>query len=222
MSPATSDLPTQAPERALLERSWQRAWHGLGATGHGEAVRQALLARWSEPHRHYHALQHLGECLSAFEAASALAEHPAEVEMALWFHDAVYDTRAADNEERSADWARDTLGAHGVDTAACERVHVLVMATRHTALPDTADARLLVDVDLSILGAGAERFAQYEAQIRSEYGFVPGWLFRRKRRAILQTFLDRPAIFGTPHFASTLEQRARHNLRQAIGPSARG
>jgi predicted metal-dependent HD superfamily phosphohydrolase len=204
-------------DEALLTRSWQRAWRGLRADGEGDALRRALLARWAEPHRHYHALQHLEECLSAFEAVQALAEHPAEVEMALWFHDAVYDTRASDNEERSADWAREALRAHGVDAEAGERVHALVMATRHTALPDTPDARLLVDIDLSILGASDARFAQYERQIREEYSFVPGWLFRRKRRAILQTFLDRSAIFSSAHFAAALEARARRNLRQALG-----
>jgi len=203
-------------DEALLTRSWHRAWQGLHAEGEGDALRRALLAGWAEPHRHYHALQHLEECLSAFEAVQALAEHPAEVEIALWFHDAVYDTRASDNEERSADWAREALRAHGVAADAGERVHALVMATRHTALPDTSDARLLVDIDLSILGASDARFAQYERQIREEYAFVPGWLFRRKRRAILQTFLERSAIFGSPHFAAALEARARRNLRQAV------
>jgi len=100
---------------ALLDRSWRRAWQGLGAQGTGEPLQRTLVERWSEPHRHYHALQHLEECLLAAEDALALAQHPAEVEMALWFHDAVYDTRASDNEQRSADWAR--------DAALADRVH---------------------------------------------------------------------------------------------------
>lgn len=76
---------------------------------------------------------------------------------------------------------------------------------------------LLVDIDLAILGALPERFAQYEQQIREEYAYVPGWLFRRKRKAILQSFLDRPRLYGTAHFHAELDQRARSNLAAAVG-----
>ena len=95
-----------------------------------------------------------------------------------------------------------------------QRVHDLVMATRHTAVPSGQDDRLLVDIDLSILGAERARFDEYEQQIRREYAYVPGFLFRRKRREILTGFLDRPAIYSTPHFHDRLEARARDNLRR--------
>ena len=84
----------------------------------------------------------------------------------------------------------------------------------HTAVPVLDDERLLVDIDLSILGAPEDRFTEYERQIRQEYAFVPKWLFRRKRREILKGFLDRPAIYSTPHFHDRLEARARDNLRR--------
>jgi predicted metal-dependent HD superfamily phosphohydrolase len=80
----------------------------------------------------------------------------------------------------------------------------------------TLDEQLLVDIDLAILGASEARFLEYERQIREEYGFVPGWLFRRKRRAILRSFLKRPRIFSTQHFNASLEQRARANLARAM------
>lgn len=80
--------------------------------------------------------------------------------------------------------------------------------------------QVLVDIDLSILGASEERFAEYEQQIRSEYSFVPGWLFRRKRRSILKSFLGRNHIYSTPHFHSLLEIKARQNLHRATGKNA--
>ena len=194
--------------------SWQRAWTGIGAAGEGGALFAQLMAAYAEPQRHYHTQQHLGECLSAFDGACALAEHPAEVEIALWFHDAVYAIKGHHNEQRSADWARDALRDAGVDTGSAQRVHDLVMATRHTAVPSGQDERLLVDIDLSILGAERARFDEYEQQIRREYAYVPGFLFRRKRREILKGLLDRPAIYSTPHFHDRLEARARDNLRR--------
>jgi predicted metal-dependent HD superfamily phosphohydrolase len=199
---------------ALLSRSWQRAWAGIGAAGEGDAVFRHLVAAYAEPQRQYHTLQHLGECLAAFDGVQTHAAHPHEVELALWFHDAVYDIKGHDNELRSADWARDALRDAGVDAGPVQRVHDLIMATRHTAVPSGRDEQLLVDIDLSILGAERARFDEYEQQIRKEYAYVPGFLFRRKRREILKGFLDRPAIYSTPHFHDRLEGRARDNLRR--------
>jgi predicted metal-dependent HD superfamily phosphohydrolase len=100
-------------------------------------------------------------------------------------------------------------------------VHELVLATRHTAVPDGPAAQLLVDIYLAILGAPVERFEEYERQIRAEYAHVPGWLFRRTRRVILRGFLERPFLYGTAHFRAALESRARANLERATG-GARG
>lgn len=201
----------------LLELSWQRAWSGAGARGDGQSWRDALLARYREPQRHYHTLQHLAECLALFDGAIGLARQPAAVELGLWFHDAIYDVKSSRNEEASADWAREVLLGAGVAAGFAERVHALVLATRHTAQPEDADEQLLVDIDLSILGATRERFDEYERQIRAEYAFVPGFLFNLKRRQILRSFLDRPRIYATGHFHARLEQAARVNLTRALG-----
>lgn len=200
----------------LFERSWNRAWSGLGCHGDGVALRAELLLRYSEAHRAYHTLQHLQECLDAFEAVRGFAQQPHEVEMALWFHDAIYEVRRSDNEALSAVWARSAVLEAGVVEEVAERVHSLIMATLHTAVPTDADALLLVDIDLGILAAGDKRFAEYEQQIRQEYRHVPGLLFQYKRREILRTFLDRPRLYSTSHFHDRLEDQARANLRRAI------
>ena len=199
-----------------LARSWSRAWLGLGAIDDGVALRDRLLAAWSEPQRRYHTLRHLGDCLALFEAASHLAAQPAEVEIALWFHDAVYDLKAKDNEARSAAWAEQALSAAQVGSELRARVHDLIMATCHAALPATDDGRLLVDIDLSILGAEPERFDEYEVQVRQEYAWVPGPLFRRKRREILQGFLAREQIYATAWFRERFEAVARSNLQRSV------
>lgn len=198
-----------------FDRSWRRAWAALGAVppaGLGER----LAACYAEPHRQYHTLQHLGECIGCFESAIDLARHPGEIEVAVWFHDAIYEPQQSDNELQSASWAAKELQAAGLPARVAERVHALVMATRHAALPETDDERILVDVDLSILGAQADRYAQYAAQVRGEYAWVPGWIFRRKRKALLREFLAREPIYATPRFRDRLEARARGNLEDEI------
>lgn len=201
---------------ADLEPSWRRAWQGVGAAGDGRATFNALLAKHSEVHRKYHTLQHLSECLAAFQQAINLAPHAAEVEMALWFHDAIYDVRRSDNEARSAQWAQTELSAGGARPESVGLVSSLIHATRHDGVPSTPDEQVLVDIDLSILGASEKRFAEYERQIREEYAFVPGFLFRRRRRAILSAFLGRHRIYSTEQFHTTLEQNARQNLQRLL------
>lgn len=180
-------------------------WRGLGLTSPSAPVFDALERAYAEPHRAYHTAQHIEECLAQLE----LAGGNAEVELALWFHDAIYDPRAHDNELRSAEWAVREIGA---SNPLAQRIRELIMATRHEAIPDTPDAQLLVDVDLSILGAPRERFLEYESQVRREYEWVPDFIFRRERAKILRGFLARPFIYTTPFFRDKLEARARENL----------
>lgn len=196
--------------------SWQLAWNDLGAEGDGAALREQLWAAYAEPQRRYHSQQHLLECLQLLESVRHLTPEPAAITIALWFHDAIYELQGKDNEARSAAWAAQALLAAGASPARAEQVERLVLATRHQASPQAEDEAWLVDIDLAILGAAPARFAEYEAQIRAEYGFVPEALFRTKRAELLRGFLARPFIYSSTHFRAQLEEPARANLRRAL------
>jgi len=195
---------------------WRSAWQELGARG-AEALHAELLVRYAEPHRVYHTQQHLTECLALFDDVRSNAERPAEIEIALWFHDAIYDVHRHDNEAQSAGWARKALLQAGAVAEVADRVAALVLATRHSVAPQTADEQLLVDIDLAILAAAPARFAEYEAQIRREYAFVPELVFKEKRVAILAGFLARPALYATQAMRHRFEATARRNVSAAIG-----
>lgn len=199
----------------LLATSWASAWSDLGLPPPPELFEQ-LVRAYQEPQRHYHSLQHLSECLGHFEQVRHLAQRPGEVAIALWFHDAIYDVRGQDNERQSADWAVRALTACQAEQAMLARVERLIMVTRHDVLPEAADERLLVDIDLAILGATPERFAEYDAQVRAEYAWVPGLVYWLKRRGVLKSFLARPSIYNTPHFRQRHEVQARINLAGAL------
>jgi predicted metal-dependent HD superfamily phosphohydrolase len=194
---------------------WTATWNELGAAPPA-GVYAELMARYAETHRHYHTARHLDECFTALAEVRATAQRPAEVEVALWFHDAIYDTRRNDNEERSADWARSVLAGAGVAAAVGERVAGLILATRHDATPTGVDAEVLVDVDLAILGASPARFDEYERQVREEYAWVPAAIFARKRREILERLLARPRLYATAAMHDAHEQRARANLARSL------
>jgi len=196
----------------LLER-WQALWKRLGLAPPQGLVKQ-LLNAYGEPHRAYHTGEHLAECFAHLDACPDAPFDGPALELALWFHDAVYDTRAADNERRSALWARSALSVLPVGTL--DRVEALILVTRHDAEPADLHQRWMLDVDLAILGAEPARFDVYEAQIRHEYSWVPEAAYRAARAQILQGFMSRPTLYHTAHFQRLLEAQARENLGRSI------
>lgn len=167
---------------------------------------------YAQPHRAYHNADHVRAVLHALASRGLLTR---ALTLAVWGHDLVYDPRAEGNEERSAEVFGAWLREQGASPELVAEVRALILATRHTTPPATRDEALLVDADLSILGAGPQEFAAYDAAIRQEYAFVPEEAYRAGRARVLRSFLDRGRIFTTPEFAG-LEAAARVNLTHAL------
>ena len=191
-------------------------WEQLGAEGSDDELFHRLVACYSEPHRKYHTMQHLKECFALLDKVSSIAERVAEVEVAIWFHDAVYNTRKSDNEELSAAWARDSSLAAGLSPDQANRIFELVLTTKHNAVPAGKDAEVLVDIDLGILGAEPARFDEYEVQVREEYSWVPEVIYARERRKVLEQFANRPTIYNTEYFRAEYDSRARENITRSL------
>lgn len=199
----------------LLEALWHDTWNEAELTPPEWAFAD-LLCRYSEPHRHYHTSQHLQECFEQFERLRGYCPQPLPVLLAIWYHDAIYNSRASDNEGRSAELADDVLAVAGASPALRADVRRLIEVTRHSAVPQGEDEIVLVDVDLAILGAPFARFWEYEEQVRSEYAWVDDNRWREGRGAVLRGFLKRPFIYGTAAFRSSLEAVARDNLEASL------
>lgn len=197
---------------------WLSAWAGLSVREHDSLkdLYRQLISQYQAPSRSYHNTQHVDDCLCCFADLRAHAEHAAEIEVAIWFHDAIYDPKHKNNEELCAQWSRREAIRMGVANEAAERIYSLVLSTKHDAAPTSNDAKILVDLDLAILGSDPIRFDLYERQIREEYSWVPGFLFRRKRRQILNGLLDRRYIYSTLLFRERYEEAARENLRRSL------
>lgn len=195
---------------------WNALLRAAGSSRPAPEWYDRLKNAYSEPQRYYHNLQHIAECLAEFDEANNLTKEPAAVELALWFHDAVYDPRAGNNEEQSAVLATQCLQECGVAPPMIDRVTQLIMTTKSHETGTDQDAKLMVDVDLSILGRDQKRFFEYENQIRKEYAWVPASVFASKRAEILQRFLDRNHVFATERFRQKYEEQARKNLEVSV------
>ncbi|MEU1359866.1 metal-dependent phosphohydrolase [Micromonospora zamorensis] len=210
----------------LLDR-WRIAARGAGA-GSGltsTSAGERLLSRWREPHRHYHTVAHLTAVLDVVDEHADLAGRPDVVRLAAWFHDAVYDPRAAGdaNERDSAALAESMLTGLGVPAPTAAEVRRLVLLTAgHTVAPGDPDGALLCDADLAVLAAPPADYDRYAAAIRREYAHVPEPAFRAGRAAVLTGLLALPALFRLPPLAARWEEPARDNMRRELAALSEG
>ncbi len=198
-----------------LKEPFEALWRRLRLSGEASAWHARLLECYAEPQRAYHTLQHLEECLLILDNAkrAGLIAKPDLIEMALWFHDAVYDPQGSENEELSAQMALEALG----DTELAHEVARLIMLTESHQPEEGPDDAWIIDIDLAIFAQPMERVREYERQIRQEYAWVPEEMYVEKRAEILTAFLNREQIYLTACAREHFDRLARENLRALIG-----
>lgn len=197
-----------------LLQAWSQA---AGPHPEAEAAGRELLARYREPQRRYHDGRHLAEVLQALDALSPDADVPSPVVLAAFWHDAVYDPTATDNEERSATLAEQVLTRLGLPRVDVDEVVRLV---RLTATHDPADSdcagALLSDADLAVLGAPAQRYGEYATDVRAEYAHLSDAAFAAGRAAVLRGLAERSRLFTTKQAHRRWDASARQNLSDEL------
>ncbi|MGY2131274.1 HD domain-containing protein [Hymenobacter sp. HD11105] len=182
------------------------------------ATLQQLAAAYEAPGRHYHTLTHIQALLQSLHEAPTPLHDAEVVQLAIWFHDVVYSPLRSDNEERSAALAREFLTQTNLVPERISKVVLLIERTKdHTQpQPNDPDLHFFLDADLQILGAPPAEYEEYAHQIRQEYRLVPGPLYRRGRRAVLQNMLAASVLYRTEYFRDKLDARARQNLQREL------
>ena len=175
-----------------------------------------LADRYCEKHRHYHTLNHVNDCLTHLDDVSDYLIDLRAVEIALWFHDVIYDPKKNDNEKMSSEYAKAFLRSINMASDVISQIAHLVALTKHPSFPETNDEKYLIDIDLAILAADKEHYDRYESCIRREYQFVPSFLYKRGRKKILMSFAKSDRIYWTDLFHDKYENQARDNLKRAI------
>lgn len=198
---------------------WQARWQALMTRlglSENQTTFDALIAAYSETHRHYHDLSHLVAVLESLDQVEELTSQKDLIELALWFHDAIYKTKSSNNEAKSAQWARTFLTENDVNEETINKVVELIMATEHNHVPVDEDQKLIIDIDLAILGRSEEIYTKYQQDVRQEYAWVPKFIYTRKRNALLTSFLARARIYSCDVFYEALEANARQNISREL------
>ncbi|MEU3060902.1 hypothetical protein AB0P12_04745 [Streptomyces subrutilus] len=209
------DTGTPHTDTAALHARWRATAAAAGVPARRDPAPYAerLLAAWAEPWRRYHTTAHLADVLARIDVLAPHAADPAAVELAAWFHDAVYRPDRSENEERSAALAERALAELGADPArTAEAARLVRLTVTHDPAPGDTNGEALCDADLAVLAGSPEAYADYAAAVRAEYGFVPDDAFRTGRAAVLRQLLALPRLFRTPHGAAHWEAPARANL----------
>jgi predicted metal-dependent HD superfamily phosphohydrolase len=176
-------------------------------------TREDLIAAYTAPGRHYHDLAHIEDCLALLARVENLSEREHDIlTAAIWWHDVVYDATRADNEERSAELARQHVRADIADEVA----RLIRLTKTHDVHAGDRLGAILISIDLSILGAEPARYDAYAAAIRQEFIHVPEQDYRAGRARVLDHFAARPVIFPDPAFAAKYDPRARDNLAREL------
>ena len=195
-------------DRERFERLWSRR----AGTGAG-AVFDELDARYGEPHRRYHTAAHIEHCLRCFDLAADRMDEPDAVEMALWFHDAVYDVPTQGNERRSAELFAARADGRGPERFR-SKVYRLIMVTEHCDSPETLDESFIVDIDLSGFGLPWDEFIRDSRAVREEFAHVPDAEFYSNQKKFIASLTARPAFCFTEFFRDRHEARARENMER--------
>lgn len=188
----------------VLERRWETLMPGYPDLGAG------LLARWSEPHRNYHSATHLLAVLEALDLLTGRSV-PKTVALAAWFHDAVYNGSASDEEDSAVlaqECLKDVLPAEEV----AEVARLVRLTATHVPEADDGGGQLFCDADLSILGSDPERYARYVAGVRADYAHVSEGDFAKGRSAVVRRLLAVEPLFHTKAGRELWAARARENL----------
>ncbi len=215
---------TPARKTILDEQRFRALWSRCATLGNSTdvcALFARLLRHYQEPHRRYHTPGHVTHCLREFDSARAHMTEPDAVELAIWFHDAIYDARAHDNEAASAAFfEREAKG--DMPESLRHLVHDLIMITTHTTLPSTNDECFIVDIDLSGFGLPWQEFIADSAAVRAEFSHQSDAEFIPRHRAFIESLLKRKEFCFTAFFREKHEQIARSNIERYLAECMRG
>ncbi|NYE95642.1 putative metal-dependent HD superfamily phosphohydrolase [Psychromicrobium silvestre] len=202
---------SESLDTALLLR-----WQSLlpDTSPRAETTGRALLDRWAEPHRHYHGRTHLLAILEALETLRT--EPPRHVLLAAWFHDAVYQGVAGEDEENSALLAGELLRELVPAAELAEVQRLIRLTASHQPELGDDDGALLCDADLSVLGSAPEDYARYLSAVRQDYAHIAEADFQAGRAAVVRQLLSLDPLYRSPKARSLWAANAQRNLSSEL------
>jgi len=196
--------------------SFKKAWTKIGGTN-SETVFELLIEQHQKPKRKYHNITHVSYMLQGFKNACSKIPYNETIEIAIWFHDAIYDPLKEDNEEQSAELAYNQCILNNIEEKIANNIKQLIMATKHGLIkPKNTEEKIIADLDLAVLGLDFQTFKKYGKAIKEEFTIINEKEYNKIQLKMLNDFLKQKELFHTEYFKNKYEKQARQNLKQAI------
>jgi predicted metal-dependent HD superfamily phosphohydrolase len=206
-----------ADDAFILDDAWVADVAAFGSEDDVVAIGVDILNRHAEPQRHYHGQSHLIALVALMDKHAAHILPSSAPRLAIWWHDAIYNPQARDNEERSANLAREHLSRLGAPPALIEETcRIILMTKNHWTSGSAGDGDYFLDADIAILGAPPATYDAYAAAVRQEYAWAPDPAYIAGRSVFLQGALARRCLFRTDGFEGAYAPTARANMQREL------
>jgi len=192
-------LKNYSDDDALIENLWNE-----------------LAKNYSGKKRFYHTLRHLENLLLQLNSVKEEIHNWDALLFTLFYHDAIYNSLKADNEEKSAELAEKRMQQLAVPTETINRCKEQILATKSHNYSTDSDTNYFTDADLSVLGENWETYANYLGNVRKEYSIYPDLIYNPGRKKVLMHFLAMERIYKTDFFFTRYEKQAKENLQKEL------
>lgn len=200
---------------AIFKNYWQILSGTLGLNAiDAQEIGKYLLAHYTGSDRHYHNARHIVAMLDGFERIKAKCAHPMAAELAIFFHDVIYDVGRRDNEQQSAACMQEML-AGKVDNTILDGAAFSIEATQKHVATSHPDTNWILDLDMAILGQAWPVYERYAKDVMQEHLLVyEKEAYRQGRIALfLEPALAQGVIFLTDDF-NPLNDPAIQNMQR--------
>ena len=206
--------------QSRFESAWRESSASFNQT-HCYSIFEKLSQLYTGQHRFYHGKNHIQECLDKMDQLESEPGHSGNVEIAIWFHDAIYEAGNSDNEQRSMEWFTDCACDH-LNNESITEIQRLIMVTDHKNMPGSSTEKFMVDIDLLSFSTPLDKFMADGEKIRNEFYNVSDDDFIRDQIGFLTRLLDRSSIYSTEYFVKHHEKDARSNISHLLETYAQG
>ena len=181
---------------------------------------ERVVGEYEDLTRDYHDVSHLDYGFEWLQRLEKFIVDPALLNLIWLNHDRYWAFGCPLNEFWSAERAVIDAKQFGMGDKDIGVLNAGINATKRHLVPEdypghVEDLKILLDIDLSGLGAPLRDFMRTNAAVRAEAGNTPEADVLEGQRKFALSMLERDQIFQTRHFADR-EAQARKNLQLLV------
>jgi predicted metal-dependent HD superfamily phosphohydrolase len=169
--------------------------------------------------RYYHDLNHIEHLLNYMNDFYLCLEDKLILELAIWFHDSIYNSKSKDNEINSVfyliNFLNNVPNFNLLNFKFSVPVFKMILCTRHNNTSTTRLEKIMCDIDLRD-GFNEGHYMDNSINIKKEFSHLSDEEWIEGRINFLNDFLKRKRIYQTDEYYNKYEEQAKLNLNKEL------